>query len=96
MKKITTILGAIFFTVILISCGSNSIDSDAKRVAELQCKSQQLMLKAASGDMDIVAENNNLMIELAELAEEMEGKYSSDSDKEKFSKALMKEMLNCM
>ena len=44
MKKVMTIFGAILFaTIILTSCGGGSIESDAKKVAELQCKAQKLM-----------------------------------------------------
>jgi len=36
-----TIFGAILFaSTILTSCGGGSIERDAKRVAELQCKAQ--------------------------------------------------------
>ena len=96
MKKLMTIFGAILFaSLILTSCGGGSIESDAKKVAELQCKAQQLMEKATSGDMSVMEESTKLTSEAATLSKEMEGKYTSDSDKEKFAKALLKEMGNC-
>ncbi len=91
-----TTSGAILFaSLILTSCGGGSIESDAKKVAELQCKAQQLMKKASSGDMAVMQESTKLASEAATLSKEMEGKYTSDSDKEKFAKALLKELANC-
>ena len=54
-----TILGVVLFaSFILTSCGGNSIESDAKRCAELMCKAQKLategVAKAATGDMSVV------------------------------------------
>ena len=96
MKKVTTIFGTILFaSLILLGCGGGSIESDAKKVAELQCKAQQLMEKATSGDMSVMEESTKLASEAADLSKEMEGKYTSDSDKEKFAEALLKEMGNC-
>jgi len=96
MKNIFTIFGAILFaSLILTSCGGNSIASDAKKVADLQCKQQQLMQKASSGDMSVIAEGTELAAEVASLSNEMEGKYTSDSDRAKFAEALLKEMGNC-
>jgi hypothetical protein len=53
--KIST--STLFFSVILSSYGKNSIESDAKKMATLQCETQQLMQKAAGGDISIMAES---------------------------------------
>lgn len=91
-----TIFGAIMIaSTILTSCGGGSIESDAKKVAELQCKAQKLMQKATSGDMSVMEESTKLTSEAATLSKQMEGKYTSDSDKKKFAEALLKEMDNC-
>ncbi len=96
MKKVMTIFGAILFaSVILTSCGDSSIEKDAKKAAELQCKAQELMQKATSGDMSVMEESTKLASEVATLSKEMEEKYTSDSDKKKFAEALLKEMGNC-
>ena len=96
MNKIMTIFGTMLFaSVIFTSCGGGSVESDAKKVAELQCKAQQLMLKSASGDMSVMDESTKLASESASLLKEMEGKYTSDSDKKNFAEALLKEMGNC-
>jgi len=96
MKNKMTIFGAMFIaSVILTSCGGGSIESDAKKVADLQCKAQQLMKKATSGDMSVITESTKLMSDAAALSKEMEGKYTSDSDKKKFAEALLKAMGDC-
>jgi hypothetical protein len=96
MKKLLTIFGLMLFTTItLTSCGSGTIESDAKKVAELQCKAQKLAQKAMTGDMSVLEESTKLASEAATLSQEMEGKYTSDSDKQEFAQALLKEMGNC-
>ncbi len=90
------IFGAIMIaSLILTSCGGGSIENDAKKVAELQCKAQKLMQKASSGDMSLVEESTKLTSEAVALQKELDGKYTSDADKEVFGKALLKEMANC-
>lgn len=95
MKKSITIFGAIIFaTFTLTSCGS-SVESDAKKLAELQCKSQKLSEKVLSGDMSVSAESMTLATDAAKLAQEIEGKYTTDEEKQKFEEALMQEMGKC-
>ncbi len=89
-------LGALMLSsVMLTSCGGGSIESDAKKVADLQCKAQQLAKKATSGDMSIMEESTKLATEIAALKEEIEGKYTSDDDQKKFLEALSKAMADC-
>jgi hypothetical protein len=95
MKKGMIFLGAILLaSSILTSCG-NSIESDAKKVAEIQCKAQKLMEKAATGDMTTLAESQSIAAEAISLQKEMEGKYTSEEDQQKFAEALLKEVGNC-
>ncbi len=96
MKKVTTFFGALIFaSIIFTSCGGNSIESDAKRLAEFQCKTQKLMVKATAGDMSVMTEMTKLSNESAALSKELEGKYTSDSDKQKLAEAILKAMGNC-
>jgi hypothetical protein len=53
------------------------------------------MQKGTSGDMSVLEESSKLTAEALALSEEMEGKYTTDSDKQKFTKALLIEMGNC-
>ena len=100
MKKSTSIFGVILFaSFILTSCGGNSIESDAKKYAEIMCKAQKLAAegaaKAATGDMSAIEESTKLASEAASLAQEMEGKYKDAADYQKFTDAYLKEMSNC-
>ena len=53
------------------------------------------MQKTSSGDMSALSERTKLAVEAAELIKELEGKYTSSADKEKFSIALLKAMGDC-
>ncbi len=95
-----TIFGAMFIaSVILTSCGDNSIESDAKKYAELICKVQKLATegaaKTATGDMSAMTETAKLMTEANSLATEMKDKYKDASDYQKFSAAYMKAFADC-
>lgn len=87
--KTTTIMRRIFllastaFVMILTSCGG-SADSDAKKLAELQCKIMKNPGDAAS-----------LQKEAKELSDKLEGKYTSEADKKKFAEAYLKAMGEC-
>jgi hypothetical protein len=76
------------------SCASNSIEKDAKRVADLQCKAQKL-LKNATEDISVLEESQKIIQEAYALEKELKDKYTSSSDKEKFATALFKELKNC-
>jgi len=96
MKKGITIFGAMLFaSVILTSCGGGSIESDAKKAAELECKAVKLAQKATTGDVSVIEESTKLATELSALKKEMQDKYTSESDRKKFTEALSKEMGNC-
>lgn len=97
MKKLLSLFGVLMIaSLILSSCGGGgSIESDAKRLADLECKGTQLMKKASSGDMSVLEESTKLATEAQELMKELENKYSSDSDKEKLREAYEKAKKNC-
>ena len=96
MKKTMNFIGAILFvSTIFTSCGGNSIESDAKKVADLLCKTQKLTEKATSGDASVIEESTKLTNEAQTLQKQLEEKYTSDSDKKKLAEALIKEMGNC-
>ena len=96
MKKSFLFFGTLFITTMLITgCGSASIESDAKKVAELQCRAQKLAQQAMSGDMTVLEESTKIAAEATALSNELKGKYSSDSDRKKFAEALAAELKNC-
>ena len=85
----------VFASIFFISCGGGSIERDAKKVAKIQCDAQKLMKESTSGDMSVIEKSNKLASEAAALSNEMERKYTSESDQKKFAEALIKEMGNC-
>lgn len=82
-------------TAMLSSYGGNSVESDAKKMAEIQCKALKLGMKAASGDKDVLEESAKLQAETAALTKEMDEKYKSEDDKKKLAEAILKELGNC-
>lgn len=90
MKKT---FGLLAIALMLASCGG--IESDAKRVAELSCESQKLSQKMSEGDISVMTEGAKIMVELKELKEKVDSKYTSDEDKQKFEEAVEKAMLEC-
>jgi hypothetical protein len=83
-----TFLGAILLTAsVLTSCGG-SVDGDAKKLAELQCKAQKL-------DPTNTEEAKTLAEEIAALSTEFKGKYTSESDQKAFDEAYVTEVKNC-
>jgi hypothetical protein len=95
MKKMRFLGVVLITTALLTSCGNKAIETDAKKVAEIQCKAQKLAQKALSGDATVAEESQKLAEELAVLSKEIEAKYTSDSDKKKFAESLSAEMGNC-
>lgn len=89
------ILAMLTFTVFMLASCANPIESDAKKVAELQCEAQELMQKVMAGDASLMEESSKLAEKAAELSRKMEKKYDSASDRQKFAEALLKEMGNC-
>jgi len=97
MKNTLKTIGTLAITVIMFaSCGS-SIEGDAAKLATLMCKSTELSKKAVSGDMSGMKEAQKMMMEAAELKEELEGRYSDKKAKKEFEKAVLKAMseTNC-
>lgn len=100
MKNTVSIFGAILIAAAtLTSCGGDSIESDAKKVADLTCKAQKMAAeaaeKAASGDMSAFTESTEIATEAASLAAEMQGKYNDASDYQKFNAAYLKALADC-
>ena len=96
MKKKLSFLGTLLISATIItSCGSAAVESDAKNVAELQCRAQKLAQQVMSGDMSVLEESASLQKEATALANELKGKYESESDLKKFSEAYTAALKNC-
>jgi hypothetical protein len=94
MKKGTTVFGALLLTVsIFTSCGG-SLESDAKKFAEIQCKAKKLAEKGVA-DASVLEESAKLAQELESLGNELKGKYTTTEDLQKLEAAIIKESVNC-
>ncbi len=93
MKKSIWIVG-IFMSLTLLSCG-NAIDSDAAKVANLQCEAKELAQSAMSGDATAMEESKELLAKATKLTSELQKKYTSIEDQQKFQSALAKALGNC-
>lgn len=80
--------------VILTACGK-SVDSDARKLADLQCKSLKLAKKAMTGDVSILTESNALLAEIAVLNAELDGRYKTREEAAEFLKAYLEAMKSC-
>lgn len=95
MKKTTISVGiAIIMCFMLANC-TDTIEKDAKDLAELLCKSQKLSGKTLSGETSNTAESMALAADAALLSQKMEGKYSSEEENQRFQEAYLKEMAKC-
>lgn len=97
MSKIKHIFMLVFiFGSIGFGCSDGDpIVRDARRIADLQCRSIQLMQKACSGDMSLLQESASLSMKATELASELQKKYTAESDKQLLAQRIMDEMTDC-
>lgn len=91
MKK--TILLAILVSFFMVSCGG-SIESDVAKLADIQCQMMGLKDKAMAGDADAMKEAKELGEKMMAMGKELEKKYTSDEDKEKFKAAIEEAIKN--
>jgi hypothetical protein len=92
LYKRTILIACIAF---ISSCTNPEIEKDAKAVAELQCKSQKLIEKAANSNEDILEESQKISLEAATLFSKMQGKYLADHEQEQFLQAYNEALENC-
>ena len=91
MKK--TILLITLISFFMVSCGG-SIESDVAKLVDLQCQAMGLQKKAMSGDADAMKEVKALGEQMMTMGKELEKKYTSDEDKEKFKAAIEEAIKN--
>lgn len=82
MRKIFVLAATVSLMITFTSC--SSLEGDAKKLAELQCK-------AMKNPNDAVA----LQKEALELSTKLKDKYTSDDDKKKFGEAFNKALADC-
>lgn len=95
MKNFILIL--ILVAAFILSACTNSIERDAKRLAELQCKAKLITEKMMAGESELADLSATLSLaqEASELMEELDGKYTTQKEKEQLEKALRKAMEVC-
>jgi len=79
--------------LILMSCGENEMQKDARELAELTLKAVQIQKKIESGDKSLLPESEKLGTELKTLIDEFQKKYPLDGGGLKFG-ALYKKIYN--
>ncbi|MEM6685079.1 MAG: hypothetical protein AAF617_04715 [Bacteroidota bacterium] len=92
MKK-TMLFAIALVSFFMVSCGG-SIESDAQRIVDLQCKAKKLQENATAGDLSIIEQSGEIIKEVQALVAEFQEKYKSKEDEEKFKVALEKAMKN--
>jgi len=104
MRKSLTIIGFLFIACVMLeSCGGSEIEKDAKKLAVLQCEARKEIAKvtqeaALAGTLSAstTAEVSKKWLEKEQpIILEMEAKYTSDKDKQKFAEALEKALEDC-
>lgn len=86
MKNLLIVIIALF----LFSCGGNEMEKDAKKLAKLTLKMSELSKKVAGGDKSAVSEATDAGTKVVELTDELQKKYSSKEDEDKFSALYLK------
>ncbi|HLV41466.1 MAG TPA: hypothetical protein VKY37_04245 [Brumimicrobium sp.] len=96
MKNIKLLIGSLLFiSLTMTSCGGDTIQSDAKKMAELHCESMSLMEKVIAGDEDAMLDIEKLGEKAGGFEKEIKGKYTEKSEQEAFAKAFAKEIEKC-
>ena len=94
------ILGTLFL-VGMEACGPSSSakaddpELDGQRAAELFCESVEVARKATTGELDLLEESARLAREANELYTQLEAKYTSAAQAERFLNAYNKGLNAC-
>lgn len=83
-------------SLLMIRCGGDTMNRDAKRLAKLHCNNQHLISKMMEGDESAIQESSKIVQEAESLSEEMMEKYGASPEKSrKFTELVMKEVEKC-
>lgn len=95
MKQFILILS--FIACLILSACGNSIERDAKRLAELQCHAKSMSEKMMAGEPELsdLSATLSLAKEASELMKELEAKYTSAKEKKQLEAAIRKAMEFC-
>lgn len=84
-----------FFGLWITACTNNSIERDARQIADLQCRSYKLQQRAAAGDMSLMQESAALSTQAMNLMRQLEGKYALPADRQLLLEAVGEAMKDC-
>ncbi|MFO8021828.1 MAG: hypothetical protein R6U65_05115 [Perlabentimonas sp.] len=98
MKNLFKIFGAIFIAIFLLSsCTTDSVESDAKKLAKLACEFVKLEQQYLEGDESILEKLEVLDEEGESLSEILMKKYEEDQEaQDRFNEVFEEEMKRCM
>ena len=97
MKKQITLISSTLSLLLFLSSCESSVENDAKKLANITCKYQELAIKAKEGDNSAMTKSLEIMKETQELKEELGDKYEKGEAKKEFEKAVLEAMstLDC-
>ena len=95
MRKILKMMGVAMFVTLLVTSCASSVESDAKKVANIQCEVQDATMRIMQGDASVQKEMQKLSSKLEKLNKEMLEKYSSLEEQNKFAKAVANALGDC-
>jgi hypothetical protein len=81
--------------ILFVACKGNSIESDAKKLADLQCRMLEFVKKSNAGDASLLKESISLSAEFQKMDKELKDKYTSEEDNVKFMQIYLKESEKC-
>lgn len=93
--KNTILIACVLSMIVFVGCGGGSIESDAQKLADIECEAKKIVERTGSGDMSTLEESAKLSSKAMELSAELEKKYTTEADKEAFLKAYLKARENC-
>lgn len=94
-RTLAPVIATITLALVVIGCSNSSIEDDAKKLADIQCRALKITQKVTSGDLSVIQESTKLQAEVVSLNSELKSKYTTREDAEAFSKAYLKAFGEC-
>jgi Na+-translocating ferredoxin:NAD+ oxidoreductase RnfG subunit len=88
MKKFIATVCVILTAALFSSC-ANSIETDAKRIAQLTCKAQKMSIK------ELMPSGSSLKEEVKKMKTELAAKYTDEAERKIFYDIYIRELRNC-
>lgn len=95
MRKLIYFAGALIIASMIMTSCANSVESDAKEVADITCEAGKLMEKSFAGDSTAAKEMEELGAKMEALSTELQEKYKTPEEQKAFQEAYMKALEEC-